>query len=479
MGDFVARYGWLAWAPVILFVSVAPAGLDLRLHAPRRLVAVGRARTLLRVRPLRRARRAGARAGGDRLDRAAARGGRRDRLRPGDRADPVADLLSLARTRATSRSTWSASFARLRYCGACGGAVAPPRRRRAATPLKSRQRRRRTVISLNEAVDLVLAAVRPLAARAGAAARGAGPRRRRRDRLARGGAVVRQLRHGRLRPARRRPHCGRNATVSPSSSRSRRAAWPPHRSQRASAARIMTGAPLPRGRRHGGPGRAHRGARRQGLRDAGRRPWAATCAAPATTCAAATSCCLAAPCWGRPSSGCSPRSASRSSRSRAARGSPFSLPAASWCRRARPLGPGQIRNSNSFTAWGQALAAGAEPVLLGIAPDDRDETRRLIARALDEDVVITSGGVSVGDYDFVKQIEEELGVERRFWGVATKPGKPFAFGVRDGRARVRRCPATRWPPWSASSSTCGRRCSPCRVAATSGGRGSRPPPPSR
>jgi molybdopterin molybdotransferase len=99
----------------------------------------------------------------------------------------------------------------------------------------------------------------------------------------------------------------------------------------------------------------------------------------------------------------------------------------------RPLGPGQIRNSNSFTNWGQTLAAGAEPVLLGIAPDDRDETRRLISRALDEDVVITSGGVSVGDYDFVKEIEEELGVERRFWGVATKPGKPFAFGVREGR----------------------------------------------
>jgi len=99
----------------------------------------------------------------------------------------------------------------------------------------------------------------------------------------------------------------------------------------------------------------------------------------------------------------------------------------------QPLGPGQIRNSNSFAAWGQTLAAGAEPVLLGIAPDDPDETRRLISRALDEDVTITSGGVSVGDYDFVKQIEAELGVERRFWGVATKPGKPFAFGVRDGR----------------------------------------------
>lgn len=96
----------------------------------------------------------------------------------------------------------------------------------------------------------------------------------------------------------------------------------------------------------------------------------------------------------------------------------------------RPLGPGQIRNSNSFTAYGQVLNAGAEPVLLGIARDDLDETRRLLATALEHDVVMTSGGVSVGEYDFVKQVQEELGVERRFWGVATKPGKPLAFGVR-------------------------------------------------
>ena len=95
-----------------------------------------------------------------------------------------------------------------------------------------------------------------------------------------------------------------------------------------------------------------------------------------------------------------------------------------------PLGPGQIRNSNSFTAYGQVLEAGADPVLLGIARDDVEETRRLIAVALEYDVVITSGGVSVGEWDFVKQVEDELGVERRFWGVATKPGKPLAFGTR-------------------------------------------------
>jgi len=95
----------------------------------------------------------------------------------------------------------------------------------------------------------------------------------------------------------------------------------------------------------------------------------------------------------------------------------------------RPLAPGQIRNSNSFTAYGQVMAAGGDPILLGIARDDLDETRRLLAAALQNDVVITSGGVSVGDYDFVKQVQDELGVQRRFWGVATKPGKPLAFGV--------------------------------------------------
>ena len=97
----------------------------------------------------------------------------------------------------------------------------------------------------------------------------------------------------------------------------------------------------------------------------------------------------------------------------------------------RPLAPGQIRNSNSFTAYGQVVAAGADPILLGIARDDPDETRRLLAAALQNDVVVTSGGVSVGDYDFVKQVQDELGVKRRFWGVATKPGKPLAFGTRN------------------------------------------------
>lgn len=95
-----------------------------------------------------------------------------------------------------------------------------------------------------------------------------------------------------------------------------------------------------------------------------------------------------------------------------------------------PVGPGQIRNSNSFTAHGQVLRAGGEPVLLGIARDDREETRRLVARAIEEDVAVTSGGVSVGEFDFVKEVQDELGVERGFWGVRVKPGKPISFGTK-------------------------------------------------
>jgi len=98
-----------------------------------------------------------------------------------------------------------------------------------------------------------------------------------------------------------------------------------------------------------------------------------------------------------------------------------------------PLRPGKIRNSNSYSSYGQVLEAGGTPVPLGIARDDLAETRRLLERALREDVVLTSGGVSVGEFDFVKVAQDELGVQRRFWGVRSKPGKPVAFGVRDGK----------------------------------------------
>lgn len=101
----------------------------------------------------------------------------------------------------------------------------------------------------------------------------------------------------------------------------------------------------------------------------------------------------------------------------------------------QPLGPGQIRNSNGYSISALCRQMGVEAVQFGIVPDDYEATRRAIAAGLEYDVLLTSGGVSVGKFDFVKDVQDELGVERRLWGVAMKPGKPLAFGVR-GRTLV-------------------------------------------
>ena len=93
------------------------------------------------------------------------------------------------------------------------------------------------------------------------------------------------------------------------------------------------------------------------------------------------------------------------------------------------LGPGQIRNSNGYTLYGQVWETGAVPVSLGTVADDEAETEAKISAALKCDVVVTSGGVSVGAYDFVKETHEKLGTEFRFWKINVKPGKPTAFGL--------------------------------------------------
>jgi molybdopterin molybdotransferase len=83
-----------------------------------------------------------------------------------------------------------------------------------------------------------------------------------------------------------------------------------------------------------------------------------------------------------------------------------------------------------------ALAgAGAVAERLPVVRDEEDAHRSALERALEADVVVTSGGVSVGPHDLVRRIEAELGVEEVFWGVAVKPGKPVSFGVR-GRTLV-------------------------------------------
>ncbi len=94
-------------------------------------------------------------------------------------------------------------------------------------------------------------------------------------------------------------------------------------------------------------------------------------------------------------------------------------------------GPAQIRNSNSFTVMAQVVEAGGEASMLGIARDDPDHLRRKLSEAFEHDIVITSGGVSMGKYDLVEGILEEYGVEIAFEKVAMKPGKPTVFGWRD------------------------------------------------
>src|SRR6266508_1829527 len=79
--------------------------------------------------------------------------------------------------------------------------------------------------------------------------------------------------------------------------------------------------------------------------------------------------------------------------------------------------------------------AGADVRTLAAVGDDDDAHRDALERGLDADVLVTSGGVSVGPHDLVRRIEAELGVEEVFWRVAVKPGKPIAFGVR-GRTLV-------------------------------------------
>ena len=98
-----------------------------------------------------------------------------------------------------------------------------------------------------------------------------------------------------------------------------------------------------------------------------------------------------------------------------------------------PLTPGRIYSSNSFALSAQVERAGAALAGRGTVPDTPDGTREAIREALEAaDVVIVSGGVSVGPHDHVKDALRELGVEEHFWGVRLRPGKPTWFGTRGG-----------------------------------------------
>jgi molybdopterin molybdotransferase len=100
----------------------------------------------------------------------------------------------------------------------------------------------------------------------------------------------------------------------------------------------------------------------------------------------------------------------------------------------RPLSAGQIYDANSYSLSALVKQAGCESVELGIADDTREDLHEKIDYGLSEcDAVITVGGVSVGEYDFVKEVLAELGCEQKFWKIAMRPGKPFVFGAREDK----------------------------------------------
>ena len=95
-----------------------------------------------------------------------------------------------------------------------------------------------------------------------------------------------------------------------------------------------------------------------------------------------------------------------------------------------PLGPGQIYESNGPMLAAALRAAGAVVEVSAPVLDDEEAHRGALARGLESDMLVTSGGVSVGPHDLVRRILAELGVDEDFWGVAVRPGKPLAFGTR-------------------------------------------------
>jgi molybdopterin molybdotransferase len=97
------------------------------------------------------------------------------------------------------------------------------------------------------------------------------------------------------------------------------------------------------------------------------------------------------------------------------------------------LGPGKIVTSNSYSLASLVEDAGGTAIMLGIARDTKEALRSRMLEGLHADIIISSGGVSVGDYDFVKDVLQELGADMKFWKVQMRPGQPLAFGIIGGK----------------------------------------------
>ncbi len=96
-----------------------------------------------------------------------------------------------------------------------------------------------------------------------------------------------------------------------------------------------------------------------------------------------------------------------------------------------PYIPGKIRNSNGFTLLGLLKQFNITPFITEIVKDKKDAILEIIKSCLNSDIILSTGGVSMGDYDFIKDIVPELGFEPIFWRVRVKPGKPLFFAKKD------------------------------------------------
>jgi molybdopterin molybdotransferase len=99
----------------------------------------------------------------------------------------------------------------------------------------------------------------------------------------------------------------------------------------------------------------------------------------------------------------------------------------------QPVEKGHIVTSNTYGLAALALANGAVPRMLPIAPDDQNAIRQAVESALEADFILSSGGVSVGEYDFIKKVLDDMGAEPKLWRVAMKPGKPLFFSLLQGK----------------------------------------------
>ncbi len=97
-----------------------------------------------------------------------------------------------------------------------------------------------------------------------------------------------------------------------------------------------------------------------------------------------------------------------------------------------PIGRDQIVSSNALSLAAFITAQGGTPLDLGIAPDEEDGLRALAAGARGSDILVTTGGASVGDHDLVQSVLGDIGLEVDFWRIAMRPGKPLMFGRIDG-----------------------------------------------